>query len=204
VIHEQAAGFALDALDGDEARDFEGHLPLCPGCEDELEPLRLAAVALAFAGELPAPRSELRRRVLAVDRIVLPFRRRALPYVSAAAVATACAAVAVVLLASSGDPATPLVAAHAYPLRGADGALLVAPSGEAVLIVRRLPAAPAGKSYEVWVVRSGRATAAGMLRGSMVELAAPLAPGAGIAVTVELAAGSPRPTGPFLLRAETA
>ncbi len=59
-------------------------------------------------------------------------------------------------------------------------------------------------AYEVWVIRNGRPTRAGILRGSMVELARPVPPGAEVAVTLERAAGSQRPTGPFLLRAETA
>ena len=108
--------------------------------------------ALAFAGELPPPRPELRRRVL-VEGVVLPFRRRALPFVSAAAVAAACAAVGFALHAAIGDSTPARGSAHTYPLHGPEGALIVAPSGEAVLVVRRLRAAPARMTYEVWVVR---------------------------------------------------
>ena len=49
MVHEQAAGFALDALDADETAEFERHLAACPACEDEVARLRVAAVALAFA-----------------------------------------------------------------------------------------------------------------------------------------------------------
>jgi hypothetical protein len=202
VIHDQAAGFALDALDADESSAFERHLTLCPGCEDDLEPLRLAAVALAFAGELPPPRPELRRRVLKVDAVVIPFRRRALPLLSAAAVA-ACMVVALGLRARSDGALPALGDATAFPLHGAHGALLVASSGEAVLVVRRLRPAPAGKAYEVWVVAGGHATRAGILRGSMVELSRAVPPKSRVAVTVEDAGGSEMPTGPFLFRAET-
>ena len=54
MVHDQAAAFALDALDPDESSEFERHLADCPACEDGLEPLRFVAAALAFAGELPA------------------------------------------------------------------------------------------------------------------------------------------------------
>jgi len=73
-----------------------------------------------------------------------------------------------------------------------------------VLVVRRLPPAPAGKAYEVWVVAGGHATHAGILRGSMVELSHAVPPGGRVAVTVEQAGGSEAPTGPLLLQAETA
>jgi hypothetical protein len=204
VLHDQAAAFALDALDREEASAFERHLGLCPGCEDELEPLRLAAVALAFAGELPPPRPELRRRVLEVEEVVVPFKRRALLLLSAAAI-VACMVVALGLRARSDAGLPPLGGATAFPLQGAaHGALLVTASGEAVLVVRGLPPAPSGKAYEIWVVARGRATHAGILRGSMVELSQTVPPGGRVAVTVEDAVGSETPTGPFVLRAETA
>jgi anti-sigma-K factor RskA len=203
VVHEQAAGFALDALDRDEAIAFEHHLAVCPGCEDALEPLRLAAAALAFAGELPAPRPELRRRVVAMDAVVLPFRRRATPLLSGAALAAA-ACLAVVFALHDGGRA-PVGDTQAFRLHGAEGSLLVAPSGEAVLAVRRLRAAPAGKTYEVWVVQRGRPpVAAGFLHGSISELTRDVPRRARVVVTVEPAGGSRAPTGPLLLRAERA
>jgi hypothetical protein len=204
TVHEQAAGFALDALDQEEASAFEQHLTRCPGCEDGLEPLRLAAAALAFAGDLPPPRDELRRRVLKVEAVVIPFRRRALPVLSAAVVAAACAVVALGLFMRSDEGSRPLGGATAFPLHGARGALLVASNGEAVLVVRRLPPAPVGKAFEIWVLAKGRARQAGFLRGSMVELSRTVPPGGRVAVTVERAGGTEVPTGPFLFRAERA
>jgi hypothetical protein len=204
TVHLQAAGFALDALDREESRAFEQHLALCPGCEDALEPLQRAAAALAFAGDLPAPRPELRRRVLAIeDATVFSFRRGAVPYLAVTAVAAACAVLALGLYTGAWRGATGS-GARTYPLRGAEGSLLVASSGEAVLIVRGLPPAPGGKAYDVWVVHRGQARRAGVLRGSMVELTRAVPPGGRVAVTVEPAQGLPGPTGPFLFRAETA
>jgi hypothetical protein len=206
MVHEQSAGFALDALDPGEERAFERHLELCPDCEEALEPLRLAAVALAFAGELPRPRPELRLRVLDVGGVVLPFRRHwTVPLLSAGAVAAACAAVVLGVRGWSGDAGQPSVAGlHAFAVSGADGTLLVARTGEAVLLVRGLPSPAAGTTYELWVVRNGRASAAGFLRGRLGPLTRPVPPGAAVAVSLEPAGGSTRPTGPLLLRAETA
>jgi hypothetical protein len=204
MVHEQAAAFALDALDRREAAEFELHLATCPGCEDELKALRLAATALAFAGELPPPPPELRRRVLDVKGVAVPFRRRALPLLSIAAAGAACAALGFGLHAAIDRSQPARGAARAYPLHGGRGALLVGADGEAILVVRRLPPAPPGKAYEVWVVRRGRPAGAGFLRGSMVELTKPVPPGTGVAVTLEPETGSRRPTGPFLLKAETA
>ena len=194
MIHDQAAAFALDALDREEAAEFEAHLAVCPGCEDELEPLRVAAVALAFAGELPPPRPGLRRRV-----VVVPFRRRARPLLSAAAVAAACAVVVLVLT----DGRTRGVAGtRSYPLRGAKGSLLVSSTGEAVLVVHRLPPTPAGKAYDVWVVRAGRAGHAGVLRGTMTKLTRTVPRGSEVAVTLERTGGASTPRGRPVLRTE--
>jgi hypothetical protein len=205
VVHEQAAGFALDALDDHEQLDFERHLATCTDCEYELESLRATAVALAFCGALPRPRPELRQRVLAVDGVVVPFRlRRSSAILSAAAVAAACAGIGFWLHASVTGSEPLHSTATAYPLRGAEGALLVAPNGEAVLVVRRLPPTPLRKAYQVWIVQDGRPRTAGFLRGSMTELARSVLPGAEVAVTLEPATGSRHPTGPFLLRAERA
>jgi anti-sigma factor RsiW len=189
VLHEQAAAFALDALDADESSEFEHHLEGCPVCQDAVEPLRFAAASLAFAGELPPPRAELRGRVLALDAVVLQFRRRwTAPLVSAATLA-ACAALVLGLTERSGS-------------RGVS--LLVDGSRGATLVTHGLPTAPVGKVYEIWILRAGRPTPAGFLHGRTGRLSRPLPPGAAVAVTLEPAGGSRRPTGPLLLRTETA
>ena len=63
MVHEQAAGFALDALDAEDTAEFERHLAICPDCEEELARLQVAAAALAFAIDLPVPRPELKSNV---------------------------------------------------------------------------------------------------------------------------------------------
>lgn len=203
MVHEQAAGFALDALDADETAEFERHLAVCPACEDEVARMRVAAVALAFAIDLPTPQPDLRSRVVDVGAPVIPFRRRRRPQlVVAAAVLAACAVIAAVL--RPWDDGGSLGGMRRYTAEGARATLLVDRAGGAVLAVRHLPPPPPGQTYEVWVIAGGRALPAGRLHGSLTALTRPVPTGAVVAVSIEpRGAGSRQPTGPLLLRAET-
>lgn len=49
-LHELVGAYALDALDADEAEDFERHLESCPRCRAELRDHRETAALLAHAG----------------------------------------------------------------------------------------------------------------------------------------------------------
>lgn len=189
MAHDQAAAFALDALDPEDSSAFEQHLTECPRCEDELEPLRFAAAALAFAGELPPPRAALRLRVLDLGAPVIPLHRRfRVPALAAAAVATVWLAVAAVTQPWQGGAE-------------ASATVVVSASQRAVLMVRHLPAPPAGKAYEAWIVGGGRVVPAGLLDGPVLALSRRVPPGAAVVVSLEPAAGSPRPTGPVVLQA---
>jgi Anti-sigma-K factor rskA, C-terminal/Putative zinc-finger len=201
VVHDLAAGFALDALDRAETLAFEEHLAICPDCEDELARLRVAAVALAFAGELAVPRPSLRERVLDVGTPVIPLRRRRRPQLIAAVAVVAAAALAMAV--RPWDDGRSIGGMKRFTAQGARATLLVDGSGEAVLAVRRLPPPPAGKAYEIWVIADGKAASAGWVRGNLAALTRPVPPGASVAVSVEPAVGSPQPTGPLVLRAET-
>ena len=48
-MHELTAGYVLDALDDAERQTAEEHLGRCTICKEELESLRWAAAALAYA-----------------------------------------------------------------------------------------------------------------------------------------------------------
>jgi hypothetical protein len=199
VVHDLAAAFALDALDDDDADEFEQHLAICPDCEDELARLRVAAVSLAFAGELAVPPASLRERVLDVGAPVIPLRRRRPQLVAAVAVVAAALIAIVVRPWDDGS----IGGMKRFAAQGAKATLLVDQSGEAVLSVRRLPPPPAGKAYEIWVIAGGKAVPAGWVRGTLTALTRPVPPGASVAVSVEPATGSRKPTGLLLLRAET-
>ncbi len=203
MAHEQAAAFALDALPDDEAQEFERHLVVCPECTEALEPLRATAAALAFAGALAPPPPGLRLRVLDVrGGVVVPLARRwSRPAVAVAAAAAVCAGLVVAL---QGAGTRSVAGLKAYELKGGSGSLLVADTGEATLVVRGLPPAAAGTVYELWIVRGGRARSAGFLHRGMAVLTRPVPRAATVAVSLEPTGGSRRPTGPLLIRAETA
>jgi anti-sigma-K factor RskA len=65
IWRERAAIYALDALTGEERREFETHMQTCLECAAELLTLRPAADALAQTVPQLDPRPELRDRVMA-------------------------------------------------------------------------------------------------------------------------------------------
>jgi anti-sigma-K factor RskA len=209
-VHELTAGYALDALDPDERKRYEQHLGTCASCQAELAELGEVAGALAYGADGPAPAPELRARILdaaAGDNVVALTRRRtwAVPAVAVAAcVAVALAVWAVSLSRSLSDErdaradlsrALTVLAdpqATRAEVAGAAGTVAVDRSGRGVLVVRGLGAAPAGKTYEAWVITKAGARAAGLFRGGGSTTVVPLAavpPGAVIAATVERAGG---------------
>lgn len=227
-VHGLTGAYALDALDPADEAEYEEHLRRCPDCQRELASLREAAASLAYAVDAPAPPPELRSRILeqarAERRNVVPLRPRwAYPAAAAAAVA-ATAAIALgawaFSLASSLederqaranlDRATAVLAKDdtvAIPLSGATGTLVVAETGEAALVVSSLEPAPAGKTYEAWVIEDGRPLPAGLFAAgdgrTVVALERPVPRGAVVAVTLEPAGGVERPTSSPLFTAET-
>jgi anti-sigma-K factor RskA len=84
------------------------------------------------------------------------------------------------------------------PVSGAEGSLVVAPDGRAVLIVNGLATAPKDKTYQAWVIENGEAKPAGTFDSSGARTAIPLASrvpkGSTVAVTVEKAGGVGAPT----------
>jgi len=183
MVHDQAAAFALDALDAEEASEFQDHLATCPACEDALEPLLLAAAALAFAGELPAPPPALRLRVVEAGAAVVPLHRRRRVLLVAVTAAAACLAVALAQPWQQPRPEARVLGS--------------------VLVVRHLRPAPLGKAYEAWIAGPGRIVPAGVLRGSMLALPHRLPANSTVLVSLEPAGGSVRPTGPVVVKAET-
>ena len=105
AIHDLTAAYALDALDSDEAREYEAHLAHCERCRSELASLSVTATSLAYATESPAPPAELRERILVQARSeranVVPLRPRWVGPVAAVAAVAACAAVALGIWAAS-------------------------------------------------------------------------------------------------------
>jgi anti-sigma-K factor RskA len=215
TIHELSAAYALDALDPAEEREFEQHLRTCDDCREDVASFEAAAAALAFGVDSPKPPPALRGRILervASERaVVVPFRRRRVSFGLVSGLAAAAAVVAVGLgiwaaslsndldrnrdlVAVLGDPA-----ARSIDLDGADGRLVVAPEGDAALVVRNLDPAPEGQTYQAWVIE-GKAPPrpAGLFEGGdrhdALVLDQRVPANAVVAVTVEQDGGVDAPT----------
>lgn len=231
-LHELTAAYALDALDAGERERYEAHLEGCAPCRDELALLAGTAAALAWGVESPVPPPALRDRVLAAASAerenVVPLRARRpwlLRATAAAAAAAACVAVGLGVWASTlshslsseraahsaesrameiyMDPASTKTA-----LQGRSGMLAVDPAGRGALIVHRLPAAPADKVYEAWVIPPGsKPIRAGTFRGggsmTMVPLDGSVPSGSVVAATIERSGGVDAPTAAPVLSART-
>ena len=228
-LHELTAAYALDALDAHEAEVYEAHLAQCERCRDELAALAKPVAALAWGGGPATPPPALRARILeaaAAERTnVVPLRRPWLFRATAAAAAVAaCTAVGLGIWAGSlldsvhkerssrladaraveilSDPAS-----RRIPVNGVHGTVAVDGTGQAALMLKGLPAAPAGKTYEAWVIHDGKAEPAGLFGGGagtiVVRLRRPVPHGAIVGVTVEPAGGSQQPTAtPFITSAQ--
>ena len=88
------------------------------------------------------------------------------------------------------------------PIDGANGSVVVGAGNKGVLVVSNLDDAPAGKTYEAWVIDGGAARPAGTFGGGgtvAVKLEHPVRSGSVVAVTVEREGGSQQPTSkPFI------
>ena len=227
-IHALTAPYALGALDAVEEGEFEAHLARCPTCRGELASLRDAASSLAYAVEAPAPPPRLRARILEQARGERPNVVPLLPhwaFRAPAAAAALAATVAVALgiwaaslssqldderavranqeraLAALAQPGTKTIA-----LEGAEGTLVVAPSGRAALVISGLESAPEDKTYQTWVIEAGRPKPAGTFQAdedrTVVALARSVPDDAVVAVTLEDEGGAEQPSGAPLFTAE--
>ena len=202
--------YLLGALDAGELERFRRHVAGCVVCRDELAALQSVVDLLPMAAPQLAVSRALRRGVLAdvraapragpsAARVRTPLRLRR-PGARALAGALALAAiVAGVLAATSGSGHARLVTAEVtYPSASATVRLQ---AGHAELLARRMPAAPAGEIYEVWLKRGARppvATSA-LFGVTSAGTAAVDVPGnlngvSEVLVTPERLGGSPRPT----------
>ena len=224
-IHELSAGYALDALDPAEREVFERHLTGCEQCQEELASFWEVTSALAVAADGPAPASALRERILASARaekqtvVPLDSRRRVSPVLAsvtaiAAAVAIGLGIYSISLSGQLDDTRVALTAqesaaavladptATTVGLESGSGRLVVNGDGAAVLVMDDLAAAPAGKTYQAWIVEGQTQVSAGTFdttdKRAIVSIPQEVRNGAVIGVTVENVGGVASPTLPML------
>jgi anti-sigma factor RsiW len=228
-IHELTAGYALDALDPAEREAFERHLAGCEQCQEELASFWEVTSALAVATGGPVPSATLRDRILgdarAEKQTVVPIasRRRLSPVLAsitavAAAVAIGLGIYSISLGGRLDDTKAALTAqesaaavladstATTVALESGSGRLVVADDGSAVLVLDDLAAAPAGMTYQAWVVAGETPVSAGTFdtadKQAIVPIPQPVPAGAVVAVTVEKAGGATSPSLPPLAASE--
>jgi anti-sigma-K factor RskA len=208
-LHTLSGAYVLHALSDEEP------------CRDEVRELAEAAARMG-AGEATSPPAGLRARVLAAaDRQpqlpplapsmqTAPARRRLtrLGIAAAAAVLVAVAAIGIARLQGTHEPplAGPTVSqvfrapdARVATLRTSDGdrlrVALSKQTGRMAVATGTLHPLSDGKVYQLWALRNGRATSAGVVTDRKVGKVMPIpASGTKVAITVERAGGSNQPT----------
>jgi anti-sigma-K factor RskA len=213
---DDLAAFALGVLDPEEAQRVERHLASCTSCRLEAQAFAETAWTIAASHGRDAPP---RVRAAIVERAraehagrasLAGFFRRPVPLI----VPVALAAILVVALVGYGtarrdaDRYAAVVAqtigAKVVPLAatgavgGVRGSLVIPANGAAPYLILDLPPAPAGKTWEAWVIRGDTPVRAGITdeRGlTTLTLSAAVAAGDVVAVTPEPAGGVDAPTG---------
>jgi anti-sigma-K factor RskA len=225
-----AAPYALDALDGAERAAFETHLATCGQCRAEVASFRDVAGRLAVTAPTVEPPPELRDRVLAEARRVRPIGFRLRPTLPWLAVAAGFVLALVVggawwrerdarrtleaRVAEQGELLATLLAPEigvanlAATGKPPSARLFWNPQRQRVVMaVFDLPPAPAGRTYQLWAIATGKPPVSLGTFNTRPDgrLTAAMAVPAGLAfdltaVTEEPAGGSPQPTqNPFLV-----
>ncbi len=218
-LHTLSGAYALDALSAEEAAAFRTHLEACASCCQEVRELRAAAARMGES-EAQVPPDSLRGRVLeAADRTpqlppaVRPIgsapSRRWRPRLLAAAAAVVLVAGAVFGIGQlQGDGGDRLAAgveqvfqapdAHSVEVETSHGPLRVATSqseGEMAVDTSSLVPLDRDHVYQVWTVVDDEPIPVVVLEqpDAGAHMGMPR-PGTEVAITVEPAGGSTRPT----------
>lgn len=223
-IHALSGAYAVDALDDEERARFEQHLAACAECRAEVTSLQDATLLLSDLTEV-APPAAVRAKVLADIKNVRPLppvvvrleRRRPRRWtnlLAAAAVFGVLAGGAVVVEQANQESPTQQPSAADRILRAADvqhftydlpnGASATlsrsASEGRAVLVTKKMPAAPAGKVYELWLQDdTGNMIPAGFMTkpgDQTIVLNGDASRATGAGITIEPAGGRKTPTLP--------
>ena len=224
AIHDLTPAYALDALDADEAAEFEEHLaPLraLPGGARRPPGGREHARLRDSSGRRPAgaarthPRAgsggALERHSVPAEappdeRGCSPRRHRSRrPRRSGSGSGRRCSTAISARACGAREAerrARPRRRARNRPRRPdpeETDRWRSGPTGRGVLVIPGLPKAPAGRTYEAWVIKGTKPSPAGLFLGAgsgttVVPLTRPVEPGSVVAVTVEPRKGSAQPT----------
>jgi anti-sigma-K factor RskA len=231
-IHTLTGAYSLNALTADEAAEFERHMKTCSACAQEVTELRETAARIGTAvAQTPPPWLRDRvLKAASQNRQNPPHPTRAHAWPRprrahwAAAAVAACIALAAVLGVQTARlqnaqqasqqaqtqydrvtavltaPDARLATAHA---NGATGTVVTSSSRNSlVLLTTDLPALPAGRAYQAWLIGPHGPDSAGLIPqpAHPAVLTTPLKADANqVGITVEPAGGSPRPTSSALL-----
>jgi anti-sigma-K factor RskA len=173
-FRDEAAAYALGALETAEAEAFRTHLAECPICRDEVASFQQVTNAMAMAPHQLAAPKELRSRVLDTVRAEASqtaeapkpsFGDRARgwlprPAVALATVAAVAAALVIgLVIGSSGSPSTRVINASVSGRPGTAELRVRGANGD--LILRGVPQPSAGHIYQMWELKDGaRSTSA--------------------------------------------
>jgi anti-sigma-K factor RskA len=163
-----AAAYVLGALEREEAEAFRAHLTSCVVCRDEVSAFQEVADALPLVARAQPVPHRLRRRLMASVRAEprgsRATRRRLLrlppgPFTAMSSPALTLSAVVAALVVAigavtlfSGASETRLYSAN---VSWHGNAQLRVTGGRGELVVRGMPAPPANKIYEVWLLKRG-------------------------------------------------
>ena len=215
-VNELAGVYALDALEAEERDAVREHIESCE-LHEEFASLRATALSLVAAAPSREPPVDLRDRIMrsvgeppvraqqdspagpAPRRVQRLFAwPRAAPYSLAAVLAVVAIVLAVWNVTLQG-PDDGVTVSRSAPGDSPHTRLVYLPAERlALLTVEGLDAAPEGHIYQLWVIRDGTPSGAGLFNTAdgreSIVLEIELASDDLIAVTLEPAGGSALPT----------
>ena len=221
-LHTYAGLYALDAIDGEVLTEFEQHLSTCTSCQQEVREFRATAGRLGSSMAV-APPPALRASVLTAignvrqdaPPIVTPIRRRPAwfaPFAVAAALVLAFGVLRTVTNRPDVITAQTVINARdarAITLTAPDGvqtkAYVSAKLDRVALTADGMTPAPAGKSYQLWLIGPNGAESAGIMdpppggAPAAVLLDGKLSGHQKMSITLEPAGGLPKASGPTLV-----
>lgn len=227
---DDLAAYALGALDPEEARTIGAHVDSCARCQADVRAFSDTAwtIAESRARDVPpglrmaiverASREARAARTAGRAAALFAFLARPVPLVASLALAVALVVATTGYVIAQRDADRYSAALAAIPgarvvalaptgeLAGVRGSLVVPQNGDAPYLILDLPDAPAGKTWEAWVIRGQTAVAAGITDGrglTTLVLRAPFAAGDTIAVTAEPAGGRDQPSGKPVLAGQS-